>query len=69
MTRLQILQQIYAQYNAIFTALILVAVWAGVAGHLCDMLTEHRWKQIVPVYWTVILLAYIGGIVFVGLEF
>jgi hypothetical protein len=69
MSRIQTLMEIYHHMDTIYTALILLAAWAGIAGHLCDVLAEKHWKIIVPIYWSLIIAAYAAGILVVGLKF
>ena len=69
MSRYETLLDIYHEWNTIYTGLILIAVWVPLAGHLLDRLAETKLKWFIPVYWLLVLIAYIGGIVFVGVRF
>jgi hypothetical protein len=65
MTRLQLLQAAYSHYDSIYSGLILMAVWAAGTGHLLDYLWKGR--QIITIYWTIIIILYVAGVLVLGL--
>jgi hypothetical protein len=67
MTRLQLLQVAYSHYDTIYSGLILMAVWAAGTGHLVDYLWKGR--QIIAIYWTLVIIIYVAGVLFIGLNF
>jgi hypothetical protein len=69
MTRLDLLLTAYARYDLIYSGLIMLGVWAAGTGHLLDWITQRRGRILVNIYWTLILILYVAGITFIGLQF
>ena len=69
MNRLEAMIEYYRNVDTVTTALILFAVWAAGTGHLVDWMTEHRGKFLVPIYWTIVIILYVLGIIIVGTKF
>lgn len=69
MTRYDLLLSAYQDYDTIYLALIMISVWAAGTSHLLDWLTERRGKILVSIFWSLIVLVYIAGIIFIGLKY
>lgn len=67
MTRLQLLQQAYSQYDTIYAGLIMLAVWVAGTGHLLDWITSHRSRVTVSIYWSLVIILYVAGMLCLGL--
>lgn len=67
MTRLQLLQNAYSQYDTIYTGLILFSVWVAGTGHLLDWITARRSRITVSIYWGLVILLYVAGLLMLGL--
>lgn len=68
MDRLDILLAAYKNYDRIYLALILLALWVAISGHLLTWILPGS-KTITYIYWIVIILFYMMGIIFVGIHF
>ena len=66
MTRLQLLQNAYAQYDTIYTGLILFSVWVAGTGHLLDWITARRSRITVSIFWSLVILLYVAGLLFLA---
>ena len=69
MTRYQTLLQVYKNIDTIYSGLILIVAWVATTGHLLDWITRHSGQVLVVIYWTMIIILYMAGIIFVGLKF
>jgi len=69
MNRYTELLGIYSKLDTIYTGLILLSVWSACTGHLFDWLTVLKWRIIIPIFWTLLIILYIAGIIFIGLNY
>ncbi|MBE3117661.1 MAG: hypothetical protein IMZ50_02755 [Candidatus Atribacteria bacterium] len=69
MTRFEALLTIYSHLDTINTGLILLAVWAATSGHLVDWITVRGWRVLIPIYWSLVVIAYSAGIIRIGLSY
>lgn len=69
MTRYDQLLAYYHHLDVVTTGLVLLAVWAVSTGHVIDWITPRSCKVIIPIYWSLVIIIYIAGIVFIGLKF
>lgn len=69
MTRFDSLLTIYSHLDTINTGLIMLSVWAAATAHLIDWVTVRSWRVLVPIYWTLLVIGYLGGIIFIGLSY
>ena len=69
MTAYSSLLDIYHQLDGIYLVMIALTVWAACFGHFLDWATPHRGKILVSFYWGAIVILYIAGIIFIGLNF
>ena len=67
MTRLQLLQEAYSQYDTIYAGLIMLSVWVAGTGHLLDWITAQRSRITVSIYWSLVILLYLAGMLLLGL--
>jgi hypothetical protein len=68
MDRLGILLNAYKNYDRIYLALILIAFWVAISGHLVTWILPGS-KTILYIYWIMVILLYAIGIIFVGINF
>lgn len=66
MTRLQLLQNAYSQYDTIYSGLILFSVWVAGTGHLLDSITARRSRITVSIFWSLVILLYLAGLLFLA---
>jgi hypothetical protein len=69
MNRLDLLLTAYRHYDQIYSCLILFAIWVAVLAHLVDWLTVNRGRVLITIFWTLAIITYISGIIFIGLRF
>ena len=67
MTRLQLLQNAYSQYDSIYSGLILISVWVAGTGHLLDWVTAHRSRITLSIFWSLVIILYLAGMLLLGL--
>ena len=68
-TRFSTLLSIYNQLDTIYLGVIMVSVWAAGMGHLLDWMTQRHLHFLVTIFWTLVVMVYIGGMVYIGLSF
>ena len=66
MTRFDALLEIYSNLDSIYAGLILLSVWVALTGHLVDWMTERMSQVIITIYWTLAVIGYVAGIIFIG---
>jgi hypothetical protein len=64
MTRYQYLQVIYNNQDTIYLAMIMISAWAAGFGHMLDWMTHHHAHLLVPIFWGLMVTAYISGMVY-----
>jgi hypothetical protein len=69
MSRLDLLLNYYSQLDTVYTGLILFSSWVAVTGHLLDWMTQRHLHILVNVFWALMIVIYVAGIIFVGLKF
>jgi hypothetical protein len=69
MTRYSTLLSIYQQLDTIYLAVIMVAVWVAGFGHLLDWMTQRHLTILVTIFWTLVVMAYMAAMLFIGLSF
>jgi hypothetical protein len=69
MNRYDVLIGIYAHLDTIYAGLILLAVWVATTGHLIDWVSVRGWRVIIPIYWSMLVIAYATAIIFIGLAY
>jgi hypothetical protein len=69
MTRYQYLQIIYNNQDTIYLAMIMISVWAAGFGHMLEWMTQHHARFLVPIFWGLVIFAYMVGMAYIGLRF
>ena len=69
MTRFSTLLTIYNQLDTIYLGVIMVSVWAAGMGHLLDWMTQRHLTILVTIFWTLVVMAYIAALLYIGLSF
>jgi hypothetical protein len=67
MTRYSALLSIYQNLDTVYLGLVMLSAWSALTGHLLDWLTVKRWRILITIFWTLLIFAYVAGILLIGL--
>jgi hypothetical protein len=67
--RFAALVEVYTHLDIITLGLVLISTWVVATGHLLDWLTTNKARWIIPVYWTIIMVGYLLGMVYIGITY